>query len=110
MFCNGVDDEARDGTDSAPANYSSLPWRRILPMRSIAVLAVAVVVWGASLTAATTPADAKGCIKGAIVGGVAGHYAGHHGVAGAVAGCVIGRHEAHRRDKQQQHDSNATEH
>ena len=48
------------------------------------------------------PAEAKGCIKGAVVGGVAGHYAGRHGVLGAAAGCAIGRHEANKRDRQQQ--------
>jgi len=42
-------------------------------------------------------AEAKGCIKGAIVGGIAGHMAGH-GKIGAVAGCIIGRHEANKRD------------
>ncbi len=51
----------------------------------------------ATILAASTPADAKGCLKGALVGGVAGHYAGHHGVLGAAAGCVIGRHEANKR-------------
>jgi hypothetical protein len=81
-----------------------------LHMKSIAAaVVIALTISGAGLIAVTTAAHAKGCIKGAIVGGVAGHYAGHHGVAGAVAGCVIGRHEAHRRDKQQQ-DSIAVQH
>ena len=51
---------------------------------------------------AVQSADAKGCIKGAVVGGVAGHYAGHHGVLGAAAGCVVGRHEANKRERQQE--------
>jgi uncharacterized protein YcfJ len=74
-----------------------------------AAVVIALTVSGMGLVAMTTATYAKGCIKGAIVGGVAGHYAGHHGVAGAVAGCVIGRHEAHRRDKQQQ-DSTTVQH
>jgi hypothetical protein len=52
--------------------------------------------------ASVTSADAKGCLKGAAVGGVAGHYAAHHGLLGAAAGCVIGRHEANKRDRMQQ--------
>ncbi|KQP11248.1 MAG: hypothetical protein Q7T93_09005 [Methylobacterium sp.] len=50
---------------------------------------------------ATTGAEAKGCLKGAAVGGVAGHVAGH-GVLGAAAGCAVGRHQANKRDRQQQ--------
>ena len=46
-------------------------------------------------------AQAKGCIKGALVGGVAGHMAGH-GVMGAAAGCAVGRHQANKRDREQQ--------
>jgi outer membrane lipoprotein SlyB len=56
-----------------------------------------------ALTALAMPAHAKGCIKGAVVGGAVGHYAAHHGVIGALAGCVIGRHEANKRDREQQH-------
>jgi hypothetical protein len=64
------------------------------------VLTVATVAL--AIAASTATADAKGCIKGAIVGGVAGHYAGHHGLLGAAAGCLIGRHEAHKGERQQQ--------
>jgi outer membrane lipoprotein SlyB len=56
-----------------------------------------------ALTALAMPAHAKGCIKGAVVGGAVGHYAAYHGVIGALAGCVIGRHEANKRDRKQQH-------
>jgi uncharacterized protein YcfJ len=59
-------------------------------------------VLGIALCGAGAPAEAKGCLKGAVVGGVAGHYAGHHGVLGAAAGCLIGRHEANKRDRQDQ--------
>jgi uncharacterized protein YcfJ len=55
-----------------------------------------------ALTLAVNSAEAKGCIKGAVVGGVAGHYAGHHGLLGAAAGCLYGRHEAAKRDRDQQ--------
>jgi hypothetical protein len=56
------------------------------------------------LTLATvTTAEAKGCLKGAVVGGTAGHFAGHHGVIGAAAGCIIGRHEANKRARMQEH-------
>ncbi|MCJ2080240.1 hypothetical protein [Methylobacterium sp. J-090] len=50
---------------------------------------------------ATTGVEAKGCLKGAAVGGLAGHVAGH-GVLGAAAGCAVGRHQANKRDRQQQ--------
>jgi uncharacterized protein YcfJ len=50
----------------------------------------------------TMQAEAKGCIKGALIGGAVGHYAGHHGTMGALAGCVIGRHEANKREREQQ--------
>ncbi len=50
-------------------------------------------------------ADAKGCLKGALVGGVAGHVAGH-GALGAAAGCVVGRHQANKKDRQQQANPN----
>ena len=63
-------------------------------------LILGTVVALSALTA-TGAAEAKGCIKGAIVGGVAGHMAGH-GVAGAAAGCAVGRHQANKRDRQQQ--------
>jgi hypothetical protein len=62
----------------------------------------AVLFAVAALTLAAHSAEAKGCIKGAVVGGVAGHYAGHHGVLGAAAGCLYGRHEANKREQQQQ--------
>jgi hypothetical protein len=62
----------------------------------------AVLFAVAALTLAANSAEAKGCIKGAVVGGVAGHYAGHHGVLGAAAGCLYGRHEANKREQQQQ--------
>ncbi len=45
-------------------------------------------------------AEAKGCLKGAVVGGLAGHVAGH-GVLGAAAGCAVGRHQANKRDREQ---------
>lgn len=53
----------------------------------------------AALTAAGG-AEAKGCLKGAVVGGIAGHMAGH-GVLGAAAGCAVGRHQANKRDREQ---------
>ena len=57
-----------------------------------------------SLALAAPPADAKGCMKGAAVGGVAGHYVGSgHGVLGATAGCLVGRHNAKKHARQQQH-------
>jgi uncharacterized protein YcfJ len=62
------------------------------------------ILFGAAMTltalAATTGAEAKGCIKGAIVGGLAGHVAGH-GVLGAAAGCAVGRHQANKKDREQ---------
>ncbi|MBY0256478.1 hypothetical protein [Methylobacterium sp.] len=63
------------------------------------------ILFGAALTVAglslaTTGAEAKGCIKGAVVGGLAGHVAGH-GVLGAAAGCAVGRHQANKRDRQE---------
>jgi len=57
-----------------------------------------------------TSANAKGCLKGAAVGGVAGHYVAHHGILGAAAGCVIGRHEANKRDRMQQNQSEQPSH
>jgi outer membrane lipoprotein SlyB len=69
------------------------------------ILAMKSILFGTVLTvaalAATTGAEAKGCLKGAAVGGLAGHVAGH-GVLGAAAGCVVGRHQANKRDRQQQ--------
>ncbi|MGS0943367.1 hypothetical protein ACVA51_22935 [Pseudomonas luteola] len=42
-------------------------------------------------------------IAGADVGGAAGHVAGHHdsagAAAGAAAGCAVGHHEANKKDK-----------
>ena len=61
-----------------------------------------------ALTFAVNSAEAKGCIKGAVVGGVAGHYAGHHGLLGAAAGCLYGRHEANKRDREQQQEPQTT--
>jgi hypothetical protein len=55
------------------------------------------------LSALATPASAKGCLRGAVVGGVVGHYARQHGVIGAAAGCLIGRHQAKKRARAQQH-------
>ena len=49
------------------------------------------------------PAEAAGCLKGAVAGGVAGHYMGHHGLLGATAGCLIGRHQANKQARQQNH-------
>ncbi len=69
-------------------------------MRSLltgVVIAAAIVGSGA--------AEAKGCLKGALVGGVAGHVAGH-GAIGAAAGCVVGRHQANKKDRQQQANPN----
>ncbi len=63
--------------------------RVILPLAALAL----------TLSAAISPAEAKGCLKGALVGGVAGHYAGHHGVVGAVGGCIVGRHLANEKEK-----------
>ena len=51
------------------------------------ILACAAVV--RRVSAATAPAEAKGCLKGAVVGGIAGHVAHHHAVVGAIAGCLI---------------------
>ena len=57
-----------------------------------------------SLAFAAPTANAKGCMKGAVVGGVAGHYVGSgHGVLGATAGCLVGRHNAKKHARQQQH-------
>lgn len=62
------------------------------------------ILIGAAMTvtalAVTTGAEAKGCLKGAVVGGIAGHVAGH-GVLGAAAGCAVGRHQANKRDREQ---------
>jgi outer membrane lipoprotein SlyB len=71
--------------------------RRSDAMKSI-LFGAALTLAGISL--ATTGAEAKGCIKGALVGGVAGHMAGH-GVMGAAAGCAVGRHQANKRDREQ---------
>jgi hypothetical protein len=62
----------------------------------IAISSVALLI-----LAAPGPADAKGCIKGALMGGAVGHYTAHHGLLGAAAGCLIGRHEAHKRERDQ---------
>jgi hypothetical protein len=62
-----------------------------------AVIAAALL----SAVATSGAAQAAGCVKGAMVGGVAGHYAGHHGLLGAGIGCLIGRHEANRRNREQ---------
>jgi outer membrane lipoprotein SlyB len=69
------------------------------------IKAMKAILFGAALTVAglslaTTGAEAKGCIKGAVVGGLAGHVAGH-GVLGAAAGCAVGRHQANKRDRQE---------
>ena len=65
--------------------------------------AAALLLSTALIVFASAPAaSAKGCLKGAAVGGAAGHFAGHHGVLGAAAGCAIGRHEANKKDRQQQ--------
>lgn len=45
-------------------------------------------------------------ITEAVVGGAAGHVAGHHGGAGAVAGCAIGHHQANKKDKAKDTQSN----
>jgi hypothetical protein len=68
-------------------------------MRMRIIFVSAVVL----LSALATPAAAKGCLKGAVVGGVVGHYARHHGVIGAAVGCLIGRHQAKKRARAQQH-------
>ncbi len=68
-------------------------------MRMRIIFVSAVVL----LSALATPASAKGCLKGAVVGGVVGHYARHHGVIGAAVGCLIGRHQAKKRARAQQH-------
>ena len=62
---------------------------------------VAVALAGATFI--SEAADAKGCIKGAIAGGIAGHVAGNHGTMGAAAGCAVGRHQANKREQQQNH-------
>jgi outer membrane lipoprotein SlyB len=69
--------------------------------------ATAVIAAALAFVAVIGPADAKGCIKGALVGGVAGHYAAHHGLLGAAAGCVIGRHEANKREREQENNNNS---
>ena len=69
---------------------------------------ITAMVAVAALTLAANSAEAKGCIKGAVVGGVAGHYAGHHGLLGAAAGCLYGRHEANKRDREQQQEPQTT--
>jgi hypothetical protein len=68
----------------------------IIMKTAIASAAIALVL----ALGTTGAAEAKGCIKGALVGGVAGHVAGH-GVLGAAAGCAVGRHQANKRDRQQ---------
>jgi hypothetical protein len=70
-----------------------------MTMRMRIIFVSAVVL----LSALATPASAKGCLKGAVVGGVVGHYARHHGVIGAAVGCLIGRHQAKKRARAQQH-------
>jgi hypothetical protein len=67
---------------------------------SMRIIFVSAVVL---LSALATPAAAKGCLRGAVVGGVVGHYARHHGVIGAAAGCLIGRHQAKKRARAEQH-------
>ena len=69
-------------------------------------LAAGAVVALLSTAVLPGPAHAAGCLKGAVVGGAAGHFAGHHGLLGAGAGCVIGRHEANKKARQQQMNSN----
>ena len=54
----------------------------------------------ACISAASVPAQAKGCLKGAVVGGVGGHFAGHHAVAGAAVGCAVGHHLAAKKDRE----------
>ena len=85
----GVNADVRRGS----IHYS----REKMRMRIIFVSAVVL------LSALAPPASAKGCLKGAVVGGVVGHYARHHGVIGAAAGCLIGRHQAKKRARAQQH-------
>jgi hypothetical protein len=70
---------------------------KMAPMKMIVAISTVML----SAMVATAPADAKGCLKGAVVGGAAGHYAGHHGLLGAAAGCLIGRHEAAKRERDQ---------
>ena len=65
--------------------------------------AFAVAVTGLALS--STPAPAKGCLKGAVIGGAAGHFAGHHGLLGAGAGCIIGHHEANKRARERERES-----
>lgn len=72
-----------------------------LAFSTVALSAVALSVIALSVLAASGPADAKGCLKGAIVGGAVGHYTAHHGLLGAAAGCLIGRHEAAKREREQ---------
>jgi hypothetical protein len=67
-------------------------------MKTIA--AISTVMLAATLMSA--PAQAKGCLKGAVVGGAVGHYTHHHGLLGAAAGCLIGRHEAAKREREQE--------
>lgn len=69
-------------------------------------LACFVAITALTLVAPSAPALAKGCIKGAVVGGVAGHFAGHHGGVGAAAGCAIGHHEANKKSKNNQNQTN----
>jgi hypothetical protein len=71
---------------------------RKVPMKSIVICLTALAISIGSYQSA----NAKGCLKGAAIGGAAGHFAGHHGLVGAVAGCAIGRHEANKRQRQQQ--------
>jgi hypothetical protein len=67
-------------------------------MKTIA--AISTVMLAATLM--SPPAQAKGCLKGAVVGGAVGHYTDHHGLLGAAAGCLIGRHEAAKREREQE--------
>jgi hypothetical protein len=70
-------------------------------------IAIMAAVAPLALLALATPhsAQAAGCIRGAIVGGVVGRFAGHHGLVGAGAGCAIGHHEANKRMRERDYDS-----
>lgn len=74
-----------------------------------AILPTLALALGLGATALPASAKEGGCVKDGAVGAVAGHFVGKgHAVAGAAAGCAVGthrRHEAEKRDQQQQQNT-----
>ncbi|HXC29761.1 MAG TPA: hypothetical protein VNV38_17520 [Stellaceae bacterium] len=69
------------------------------------VIAFAVAPLALLALATSHSAQAEGCLRGAVAGGVIGHFAGHHGLIGAGVGCAYEHHEATKRMREQQYDS-----